>query len=279
MLVVFVGCLCCCGLTCGIMRPSYVNIGTKITFRYGYQHYFVPHIGLHHTLHSLKTCLHCLYAPLPLRVTLDPNTVRAREAQTKSNIPMKSKKSVAAKVVSKFMIGFKDMAMLYIFPDPYYGAFEKELDLQKFDFASHWTAGLCFLQLDNQLILALMKTGTLGACTKNWQMHLWETWILKFDGTCISTILDAQAVFRCLSDANTQSCTFLLSHSEVNPDISNKGLLIMSKSDFSQFTHDQLNDCVDLLEEGLRVLCTHQYDIMQSGQVRNYVTRGMRLMW
>jgi hypothetical protein len=51
----------------------------------------------------------------------------------------------------------------------------------------------------------------------------------------------------------------------------------MSKSDFSQFTHDQLNNHVDLLEEGLCVLRTCHYDIIQSGQVHNYVTCVMRL--
>jgi hypothetical protein len=33
MVVVFVGCLCCCGLTHDITRPSYVKIGIKITFK------------------------------------------------------------------------------------------------------------------------------------------------------------------------------------------------------------------------------------------------------
>ena len=51
----------------------------------------------------------------------------------------------------------------------------------------------------------------------------------------------------------------------------------MSKSNFSQFTHDQLNNCVDLLEEGLYVLRTHHYDIIQSSQVRNYVMHVMQL--
>jgi hypothetical protein len=203
----------------------------------------------------------------------DPNTVGTRAAQTKSNIPMKSKKSIAAKIVSTFMIGSEDMAMVYISPDPYYEAIEKEVDLQKFDFASHRTASRCFLQKDNRLILASMKTGTPGARVDKWQMQLWGAWILEIDGTRISTILNAQAVFCCLLDANTQSCTLLLSHPEVNPDISNKCLPIISKSNFSQFTHDQLNNCVNILEEGLRVLRTHQYDIIQSGQVRNYITR------
>jgi hypothetical protein len=36
MVVVFVGCLCCCGLTCGVTRSSYVKNWTKITLRWGY---------------------------------------------------------------------------------------------------------------------------------------------------------------------------------------------------------------------------------------------------
>jgi hypothetical protein len=33
MVVVFVGCLCCCGLTRDVMSSSYVKNGTKITLR------------------------------------------------------------------------------------------------------------------------------------------------------------------------------------------------------------------------------------------------------
>jgi hypothetical protein len=36
MVVVFVGCLCCCGWTHDVTRPSYVKNGTKITLRRGY---------------------------------------------------------------------------------------------------------------------------------------------------------------------------------------------------------------------------------------------------
>jgi hypothetical protein len=36
MVVVFVGCLCCCGWTRDVTRPLYVKIGTKITLRRGY---------------------------------------------------------------------------------------------------------------------------------------------------------------------------------------------------------------------------------------------------
>ncbi len=51
----------------------------------------------------------------------------------------------------------------------------------------------------------------------------------------------------------------------------------MSKSDFSQLTHNQLNNRVNLLEDGLRVLCTRMYDIVESGEVLQYVTRVRRL--
>jgi hypothetical protein len=51
----------------------------------------------------------------------------------------------------------------------------------------------------------------------------------------------------------------------------------MSKSDFPQLAHDQLNNRFDLLEDGLRILRTRAYDIVESGEVRQYVTRLMRL--
>jgi hypothetical protein len=87
------------------------------------------------------------------------------------------------------------MEMLYISPNPYYRAFEEELDLRKFDLATHNMAGLSFLQKDNRLILTSMANGTPGAHVNNWQMHLWGAWILEIDSTRVSTVLDAQDVF------------------------------------------------------------------------------------
>ncbi len=51
----------------------------------------------------------------------------------------------------------------------------------------------------------------------------------------------------------------------------------MSKSDFSQFTHDQLNNRIDLIEDGLRVQRMPKYSVMESGDVLNYTTRIMKL--
>jgi hypothetical protein len=49
MVVMFVVCLCCCGWTRDVTSSSYVKNGTNITLRWGYWHYLVPHIGVHHT--------------------------------------------------------------------------------------------------------------------------------------------------------------------------------------------------------------------------------------
>jgi hypothetical protein len=51
----------------------------------------------------------------------------------------------------------------------------------------------------------------------------------------------------------------------------------MSKSDFSQFTHDQLNNQIDLIEDGLRVQRMPKYSVVESGNVLNYTTRIMKL--
>jgi hypothetical protein len=51
----------------------------------------------------------------------------------------------------------------------------------------------------------------------------------------------------------------------------------MLKSDFSQFTHDPLNNRVDLIEDSLQVKRMRQYNVVNSGNVLNYTTRIMKL--
>jgi hypothetical protein len=188
-----------------------------------------------------------------------------------------TKKDVAAEVVRAYQIGPEDVAMVYISPDAFYGAFEEELDLRKFNFSMHRTAGLNFYEKNQRLYLASMAPSTPGARLPRWRTRLRGAWLIEINGTTIHKLSDAQSVFRHLSDTNARTCVLLFSHPEITPDISNKGLPLMSTSDFSQLTHDQLNNRVDLLEEGLRVLRTRAYDIVVSGDVRQYVTRVMRL--
>ena len=51
----------------------------------------------------------------------------------------------------------------------------------------------------------------------------------------------------------------------------------MSKSDFSQLTHDQLNNRVDLIEDSLQVKRMWQYNVVDSSDVLNYTTCIMKL--
>jgi hypothetical protein len=189
-----------------------------------------------------------------------------------------SKKDIAAEVVKEYLIGAKDMAMIYISPDAFYGAFEEELDLRKFDLSRHSTAGLNFFEKNQRLYLASMAPSTPGARIPRWRTRIRGAWLIAIDGTHIATLADAQSLFCKLSSTNARGCVLLFSHPEIAPDISSKGLPIMLNSDFSQLTHDQLNNRVDLLEEGLRILRTRAYDIVESGDVRQYVTRVMRLI-
>jgi hypothetical protein len=216
-----------------------------------------------------------LRTPLPLRITAAPHSVGARAARVKSR-PL-SKKELAAEVVREYAIGSDDMATVYISPDPFYGAFIEELDLRKFDFSRHSTAGLNFLEKDQQLYLTSIDPSTPGARIPRWRTRIRGAWLIEVDGTRVTTITDVQQVFRNLAHTHPSHCSLLFSHPETNPDISSSGLPIMSTQDFSQITHDQLNNRVDLTEDSLRVLRTQAYNIVESGDVRQYVTRVMRL--
>jgi hypothetical protein len=44
------------------------------------------------------------------------------------------------------MLSKKDMATIYMSPDPYFEAFEEVINLRKFDLSKHRTAGLCLAQ-------------------------------------------------------------------------------------------------------------------------------------
>jgi len=106
--------------------------------------------------------------------------------------------------------------------------------------AHHPTAGLILFEKYNRILLASMAPGTPGAHIARWQTRIHGAWLIQVDGTPITSISDAKAVFTRLSCSNSPRCTLQFSHPKVNPDISNKGLPVMSKSDFSQFTHGQL---------------------------------------
>jgi hypothetical protein len=159
----------------------------------------------------------------------------------------RSKKDLAANVVSQYLIGSSNMVMIYVSPDLYGTAFEEELDLWKFDLQRHATAGLCFFEKGNRILLASMAPSTPASRLPRWRTRLRGAWLIQINNTLVASINDAKTAFANLSSSKSQHCTLLFSHPEITPDISNKGLPVMSKSDFSQFTHDQLNNRINLI--------------------------------
>jgi hypothetical protein len=90
-------------------------------------------------------------------------------------------------------------------------------------------------------------------------------------------LANVHTVFHTLLMTNVTLCTLTFSHLNILPDISQHGLPIIYCDVFLQFTHDQLNNCLDLIERGPLVRRFHKYDIVQSGDVPNYTTRVIRL--
>jgi hypothetical protein len=83
-----------------------------------------------------------LYAPLPLRLTDAPAPITARAARTRVTPTPLSNRDLTSQTVTAYLIGPRDMGMIYMSPDPYGRTFEEPLDLRKFDLSKHPTAGL-----------------------------------------------------------------------------------------------------------------------------------------
>jgi hypothetical protein len=123
-----------------------------------------------------------------------------------------------------------------------------------------------------------MDPGTPSARIDKWRTNLHGAWLILIDDIKVTTITDAQAAFAHISSTNRPNCMLVLSHPNISPNISNCGLPIMATEDFSQFTHNQLNHRLDLLDTGLIIQHTRLYDIIKSGNIHNYTTHIMRLI-
>jgi hypothetical protein len=170
-----------------------------------------------------------------------------------------------------YLIGPHDMDMIYMSPDPYGCTFEEPLDLRKFDLSKHPTAGLRLNAKDGGLILASMDTSSPGARIDKWRSRIRGAWLVSIGDMVVSTLAEVQSAIRLLSQNNAHSCLLTFTHPEFSPDISYNGLPIISRDDFSQLTHDQLNNRLDLLATGPRFPRIQKYSIVESGEVRQYV--------
>ncbi len=214
-----------------------------------------------------------LLAPLPLRLPDTPNIIAATAARVQAT---PDGRTLVLDVLTEYLIKPHDMAMIYMSPDPYGRTFEQEIDLCKWDRTKHCTTGWHLLEKNGRLLLASIDASTPEARIDRWCTHVQGAWLVFINGTTVTTIADVKEVLGCLT-SSPHPCVLVFSHPEILPDISNKGLPIMCKDNFSQFTHDQLNNRLDLTADGPIFCRGHRYDIVESSDVNNYTNRVMRL--
>jgi hypothetical protein len=171
-----------------------------------------------------------------------------------------------------------DVAQVYLSSTPYNDAFEEAIDLRKFDFTHHRSAGLSLLQQDNRLILTSMVPSTPGARIAQWRTRLQGAWLLSVDGTPVTTLSDVQQTFHDLSLRQASKCILLFAHPEISHGLSNKGIPLLHRDQISQLNIDQLNDRWTPKPTPPPVLPkAPNYDIVIDGDIRNVVTKVMRL--
>lgn len=162
-------------------------------------------------------------------------------------------------------------------PDPYHEAFEESIDLRRFDLLQHRTAGLCLAHSNGRLFLGGMTPSTPAAKIPRWRSRLKGAWLIKIGHHTVTSIAQAQEAFSQLVADGTSNITLLFSHPKIRQDISHDGLPIVSSAPFTQQIHDQMNNRWDFSTIADYLRTAPPYDIADSGNVLNYVTRVMRL--
>jgi hypothetical protein len=169
------------------------------------------------------------------------------------------------------------MATVYMSLDPFFGAFKEEINLQKWPFDRHRTAGISVVEHHGCLYVGNMVLGSPGTKVDKWRLHVRGAWLIQVGDTTISTMADAESTFKQLYDSGAPTVTLLLSHPELHWDISHNGLLIISTALFTQLTHNQLNHHWNFATVVDSLRKTSQYKVVDCGDVLNYVTRVMQL--
>ncbi len=122
---------------------------------------------------------------LPLWETALPRPVVAVAARVRIQGPP------ANIIASNFNITKHDMATVYTSPDPLFDSFEEDLDLHKWLYEKHRTAGLSLVFHNGRLYLGGMTPGSPGAKVDWWRINLCGAWLIKVCSSEVSSILDA----------------------------------------------------------------------------------------
>ncbi len=167
--------------------------------------------------------------------------------------------------------------MVYMSPDPYFDAFEQPLDLQKFDYTKHPTAGLSLYKKSGRLYLATMSPSTPAAKIPDWRTQVRGAWLIKIGTLTITSIKEAHAAFMALRDLGATSTALLFAHLEIRPNLSHNGLPIVSSAPFTQATHDQLNNPWEFSTVADYLYASAPtHTVVESSDILNVVNRVMK---
>jgi hypothetical protein len=153
------------------------------------------------------------------------------------------------------------------------------VDLQKFDLLKHKTAGLSLYKRNGRVHLASISPSTPAARICDWRTCIRGAWLIKVDDTLVTSINYVSMAFEALRMTLSPLTTLLFSHPEIQPNLSQDGIPIVSLAPFLQHTHDQLNNRWEFttLAEHL-CTCRPLYELVDLGDVLNVVTRVMHLL-
>jgi hypothetical protein len=133
------------------------------------------------------------------------------------------------------------MATMHTSPNPYFDTFVEPINLKKVDLTHHCTAELKLFKWNRRLILGGMDTGTPGSKIDCWRTKIRGATLLQVGDHQVRSVQDVQEAF--VKSIQTHPlCPLLFAYPEIRQDISHNGLQIMHSGNFSQETHDQLND-------------------------------------
>ncbi len=215
--------------------------------------------------------------PLPLRGTAQPQQWAAVVAQTfipasdtlpdVNNVICRWAKITASTIAIEYNIIQQCMEMIYMLPDPYHESFDELIDLRHYDLSKHQTPGLSFIQKNGCLILMHMTPSTPNVKIPWWQTQLSGAWLIQIGDQVVHTIKDAQLAFKTLQDEGHTHAMLLFAHPKVHPDISRRGLPIVSMAPFTQLTHEQLNNHWKFSTVAEHLHKSPTYELVDSGQV------------
>jgi hypothetical protein len=226
----------------------------------------------------------CTILPLPLRhMATEPefwNTIMAKaaRAQLSPGQPRQPRRPRVVDIMTEYDFGRNDMAMVYMSPDPYFDAFQQPLNLRKFDYTKHPTAGLSLYDKSGRLYLATMSPSTPVAKIPDWRTQVQGAWLIKIGTSNITSIEEAHAAFMALGDPGATSTVLLFAHSEIQPILSHNSLPIISSAPFTLATHNRLNNCWEfsMVADYLRA-STPTHTVVESDDVLNVVNCVMKL--